>query len=72
MTTPPAQAARRRRQMASAEPAGQTSRQTPTPEAAKAAVSPTTGPDHRQADQLWGCEEGDHARCWAPAAQGLE
>src|SRR4051794_9490741 len=51
--------------------AGQTSRQTPASQAAEAAVPPTTGPDHGQAGQLWGREEGDHARCRAPAAQGL-
>src|SRR3954451_14172485 len=55
-----------------AEPARQTGRQTLTAKAAEEAAAPTARPDHRQACQLWGREEGDRARRRAPAAQGLD
>ena len=45
-----------------AEPAGQTGRQAAAPQAAEAAMPAAARHDHRQAGQLWGGKEGDHAR----------
>jgi hypothetical protein len=63
---------RPRARRAGPEPAGQTGCQTAPAQAAEAAMPGAARYDHGQAGQLWGREEGDHARHRAPAAQGLE
>src|SRR3954449_5360779 len=63
---------RHRARYPGAEPARQTGRQTAPAQAAEAAMPGAARSDHRQAGQLWGREEGDHARRRAPEAQRLE